>query len=75
MQYEARTTKITVAPVGCDIFDERATGISIDSEGGGEYVRVSQCINQEQSVTFEPEEWPSIADAIDSMIEILKKVK
>lgn len=42
MKYETRIKTIVVAPVGEPMFSEHATEISIDDEGAGEYVTITQ---------------------------------
>lgn len=41
MTYETRNLSIVVVPNGETIFSERATTVSIDDEGAGEFVTVS----------------------------------
>ena len=71
-----RYTQITVAPEGEPIFSEQATHVSIEDEGSGEFLKVSQINHHAQKKgAFEitPEEWPTIRDAIDAMVAACRK--
>ena len=60
---------MTVTPENTPLFDERATNIEIVDESGGEFVAVSQCTNDgHQKICIDPEEWPTIREAIEVMI-------
>ena len=72
MEYEIRTTGVTVAPKGGRLFDERATTVSIDDEAGGEFVKISQCpdnapADRSMEIRLDPEEWPLVRKAVDRM--------
>lgn len=70
MNYETRTTKITVLPKGEPLFHEGATEIAIVDEVGGEFLEVSQCSDRhEGTIKIDPAEWPSLKAAIDKMIK------
>ena len=76
MDYEVRTMKVVVVPVGETCFSERATFIKIADEDGGEFVKVTQEGGSDdlaRSVAFDPEEWPHIRDAIESMVRKCRK--
>ena len=69
-----RYTQITVAPEGDPIFSEQATHISIEDEACGEYVRVTQYgAKAKYEININPEEWPILRDAIDTMIAACRK--
>lgn len=70
-----RCTQITVAPEDEPIFSELATNITIDDDGAGEFLKVSQINDYAEKGTIEiiPEEWPTIRDAIDAMVAACKK--
>lgn len=69
MTYETRTLSILVVPNGETIFSERATTVSIDDEGAGEFVTVSQAGNSDPGIIkIDPIEWPELRAAIDRMI-------
>ena len=70
-----RCTQITVAPEDEPIFSELATSITIEDEGVGEFLKVSQINDHAKKGTIEitPEEWPTIRDAIDVMIAACRK--
>lgn len=65
--YKIRTTQITVHPAdNPTILSEMATTVSIDDEGGGEYVRAEQ--TNTGAILINPDEWPAIREAIDRMV-------
>jgi hypothetical protein len=68
-EYEARFTRVTIAPVGDPIFSETATHISIEDDAGGEFVSVVQdAADGKQTIRIAADEWPIIRVAIDSVI-------
>ena len=69
---KARTTQLTVAPDGAVLYDDRSTQISIDDEGGGEFVKVVQPFNGAE-IRIDADEWPYIREAINNMIKECKK--
>lgn len=69
MNYETRVTCMTVLPEGESIFCEGATQIEFDDEGGGEFVVVRQCGDNEEKIKIAPDDWPAIRKAIDKMIK------
>ena len=77
MNYTTRTTQISVMPIGEAIFSERCTRITIEDEGGGEFISVQQlkARGDDQQVTIDPEEWPTLMAAIDRMVGECKKFK
>ena len=70
-----RYTQISVAPEGDPIFSEMATHISIEDEACGEYVRVVQYGDKAEKgeININPEEWPAIRDAINTMVVSCRK--
>lgn len=65
--YKIRTTQIMVHPAENDtILSEMATRVSIDDEGGGEFVKAEQ--TNTGSILINPDEWPAIREAIDRMV-------
>ena len=68
-EYETRTITLMVVPAGESIFSEMATTVSIVDEAAGEFVEVSQSGRQDLGkIAISPEEWPTLRDAIDSLI-------
>lgn len=65
MNYEQRVTEIIVMPEGAGLIGEQATRINLVDEGAGEFVIVEQ---ESGSIRIDPEEWPTIKQAIDRMI-------
>lgn len=69
-----RLTRLTVLPEEDPIFSEMATHITIEDEACGEYVRVTQYGDKAKcEININPEEWPILRDAIDSMIAECRK--
>ena len=68
MKLEQRVTSVLVAPEGASIFDERGFTVSIEDEGGGEYVRVMNNCGS-GSLVLDPEDWLELCKAITKMVE------
>lgn len=70
MDYETRTLSILVAPKDQPTFSEYATEIKIVDEAAGEFLEVSQTGRTDLGkIAINPEEWPTLRDAIDQMIK------
>lgn len=70
MDYETRTLSILVAPKDQPTFSEYATEIKIVDEAAGEFLEVSQTGRTDLGkIAINPEEWPTLRDAIDRMIK------
>jgi hypothetical protein len=55
MKFETRVKTIIVAPVGEPMLSEKATEISIEDQGAGEYIVISQCHGgASQSIMLDP---------------------
>ena len=65
-------TKLTVAPDGADLYDDRSTHIEIDDEGGGEFIKVSQPCDKAE-IRIDADEWPAIRAAINSLFDECNK--
>ena len=65
MNYETRTISFIVTKKDDHIFSNGATVISIEDDGGGEFISVSQ---DGEEVRFDAEEWPVVRSAIDKII-------
>jgi hypothetical protein len=70
-EYVTVTSALIVKPESEPIFSSRATRVSIDDEGGGCFVTVSQSRNNVTSgdIAIDVEEWPELKNAIDDMID------
>jgi hypothetical protein len=69
-EYETRTLSLIVVAKGHPIFSETATNVEIVDDAGGEYVEVSQHGRLDLGkIAINPEEWPMLREAIDSMVE------
>ena len=67
--YEIRTLKIGVLMKGKPIWDESITEIEIVDEGAGEFLKVSQSLdNNESSIRIDQYEWDTLKGAIEEMI-------
>ena len=74
MKYETRVTALVVLPVGQPTFSEMATTIEICDEAAGEFVEVTQHGRVDiGKIQINPEEWPSLREAIDRMIKACRK--
>ena len=63
------TTKLCVVPSGKPIYDETATTVGLDDEGGGLFVTIRQEDNLDtNTVKIDPEEWPAIRMAVNRMV-------
>jgi hypothetical protein len=72
-EYETRTTRCCISPIGEPTFSEMATHVEIVDEAAGEYVEVSQYSSEGiGKITIDPEEWPAIRDAIEAMLRICR---
>ena len=70
MTFETRTIKIAVVPKNEPIFSRETTTIEIVDDSGGEYLEVCQCNEEnEGKICINPEEWPTIKEAIEKMLE------
>lgn len=69
MTYETRVTAMAVVPKGQPLFSEQATDVRIVDEAGGEYVEVCQSGRTDLGkIVINPEEWPTLKRAIDTLI-------
>ena len=69
-EFEVRTMSVVVIPVGEEIYSERATIVSIDDEGGGEFVCVKQPgLSNQTELRLDSDEWQLIRQAIDDMFK------
>ena len=63
------TTKLCVVPSRKPIYDEAATTVGLDDEGGGLFVTIRQEDNLDTNeVKIDPEEWPAIRAAVNRMV-------
>ncbi len=70
-EYETRLKSMIVTTKGGGILESTAIEVSIDDEGAGEFIVVSQigAIRDGNAVAINPEEWPALRSAIDMMIK------
>lgn len=66
---------LIVMPKGADIFDERATRITLDDEGAGPFVVVKQEGRADNTIAIDGKEWPAIRDAIQRMLNVAQGIE
>lgn len=56
------------------MYDETATIVSIEDEGGGEFVTIQQDVDgqEESTLRIAPEDWPAIRKVVDEMMKQCK---
>ena len=75
MKHEIRTTRIHIVPENEPIFCEQAIIIEIEDEAAGEFLVMSQPSNEREyagKVTIDAENWPSIKNAIETLLKDCK---
>ena len=76
MIFKIEILSMIVMPENGGIFDERATTITRVDESCGEFIEVSQHGRTDLGkIAIDPEEWPMLKQAINSMIELCKEHK
>ena len=75
MKYETRITRLIVLPEGAPIFSDQATTIQIEDEAAGEYIEIEQSrmIEENGKIWIDPEEWPHIREAVESLLREIGK--
>lgn len=68
MPYTVETLALIVRPFEESLYSELATRIQLEDEGGGLFVEVTQPGFGDGSIRIEPDEWPAIKSAIDSLV-------
>ncbi len=69
MEFEKRTTAITVCKAGEPIFSDYATRVEIVDEAAGEFVEVSQEGREGGGkIAIASCEWPALRDAIEQLL-------
>ena len=71
-EFEVITTSVVVLPKGKSIYDDGGTTISIEDEGAGEFVHITQP-SLRGGFSATPAEWETIKAAINVMIENLRE--
>jgi hypothetical protein len=64
-----RTTQITLMKEDGNTFDEDNWVVSIDDESCGEFVIVRDQYDEPSELRIDPKEWPTLREAIDTMIK------
>lgn len=72
MKYNTRCTAITVVPEDEKIFSEMATEVSIEDEGGGEFIEITQTHSECNTIRIDPKEWPAIRSAVNRLMKGIK---
>ncbi len=66
---ETLITQVVVVEDGEVLHHDSATTITIEDEAAGEFVTISQHIDEGvMTLKVDPAEWPTLRDAIDMMI-------
>ena len=75
-KYSLHTNSSIVKPVGQPIYCEEATTVSIDDEGGGLFVEITQHHDDGRSrISVGYEEWPLIVAAVNAMFDEIAKME
>jgi hypothetical protein len=72
-KYQVRSAGLIVLPIGELIFSEMATKITIDDEGSGEFVVISQEGREKNTIAVTAEEWPAIVEAVNTLLNEIKQ--
>ena len=64
-EYEMQTMEIAIKYKSKSVFHDDVTRVSLDSEGGGAFMTISQSDNH---VRIDLEEWPIICDAVSVLL-------
>lgn len=67
-EYEARVTQMTVARTDTPTFDSSAVTITVEDNGAGEFVVLKHTATGD-NIGIEPEYWPVLREAINTMIQ------
>lgn len=70
MKYETRITQVTVVKEGSPIFDQSATEVRIEDDGGGEFLELVQHPDDrdgDQILRFDPKEWDAVVEAVEQL--------
>ena len=74
-EYDMTTTEITIKPKGEELFHNMATKVSLDSEGDGAFLVLSQCRDDSNGdVRIDPEEWPVVCEAVGVLLAEIRKM-
>jgi hypothetical protein len=71
MTYETRILRIAIGVKGEPTFHEGATEIEITDESAGEFLKITQSVDDEEpgTIKIDTHEWPMIRAGIDKMIK------
>ena len=71
MTYQTRTLKIAVGVKGEPIFHEGATEIEIIDEAAGEFLKITQSMDNVEPgvIKIDPHEWPMLKAGINKMMK------
>lgn len=70
--FKIRTTRLTIAPEGATIYDERSISVTIDDEGGGEYLKIESACGEPGELHLDPEEWPHVIAALERLTAVIE---
>ena len=74
--YQIRTTRIHILPKGDALFSPFATAIEIEDEAAGEYLKITQQADTDESmnqqICIDPEDWEILKTGIEMMLQMIK---
>lgn len=68
VDYETLVTRISIVPKGEALYHDRGWTVEIEDESSGEFLIVRSMSDREWTIRMDPEEWPALREAIDSMV-------
>lgn len=76
-EYRHHPLGVVVSPVGEPITSEQATHVSLNDEGAGAYVVVTQPYvrSGNEGIAFDATEWPDIRRAIEAMLAVSQGIE
>lgn len=72
-EYKERLLSVILLPHKAELFSETATTITIEDEGGGEFLIVEQTVEPYGKIAINPDEWPAIRKSINRLISQIRK--
>ena len=67
-----RITQLVVSGLNAPLYDDSSTIVSVEDDGGGEYVTVEQPA-EDGKIKINPEEWTALRSAIDQIVNLCRK--
>lgn len=75
MSYDTFVKSLVVVPSGEPLFSEQATVVTLDDEGMGRFVVISQerADEKAQSIHLDAAEWPAVCKAINRIVAMCQR--